>query len=84
MWSRQLSAWFRPENEAAIELMLHEGRYEPVDWVAPNAGDVVLDIGAFVGWHSIRAARIVGRSGRVISLEPDPINRRQAWKATSR
>jgi FkbM family methyltransferase len=57
--------------------MLHEEYYEPTEWVAPQKGDVVLDIGAFVGWHTIRAARIVGPLGRVISLEPDPINRKQ-------
>jgi FkbM family methyltransferase len=77
LWSRQLGAWFRAENEAAMESMLHEDSYEPVDWVAPNEGDIVLDVGAFVGWHTIRAARLVGLSGRVISLEPDIINRRQ-------
>ena len=77
LWSPQLAAWFCPENEASIELMLHEADYEPVEWVELNKGDVFLDIGAFVGWHSIRAARIVGPAGRVISLEPDETNRRQ-------
>ena len=39
----------------------------------PN-GDVFLDIGAFVGWHSIRAGRVVGPSGRVVwaGLEAGP------------
>lgn len=77
LWSRQLGAWFRPENEASIEFMLHEDNYEPVDWVAPTSGEILLDIGAFVGWHTIRAARIVGSAGRVICLEPDPGNRQQ-------
>lgn len=36
-------------------------------------GDTVLDIGANVGWFSLRAARRVGESGRVIAFEPDPI-----------
>jgi FkbM family methyltransferase len=76
LWSPQLAAWFCPENEASIELMLHESS-EPVEWVDLSEGDVFLDVGAFVGWHTIRAARIVGPSARVISLEPDPINRRQ-------
>lgn len=77
LWSQQLRAWFRADNEAAMELMLHEGNYEPIDWIAPDPGDVLLDVGAFVGWHTIRASRIVGSSGRVISLEPDPMNRQQ-------
>jgi FkbM family methyltransferase len=77
LWSPQLAAWFCPENEASIELMLHEADYEPVEWVELNEGEVFLDIGAFVGWHSIRAARMVGPSARIISLEPDATNRRQ-------
>jgi FkbM family methyltransferase len=77
LWSPGLAAWFCPENEASIELMLHEADYEPVEWVELSEGDVFLDIGAFVGWHSIRAARIVGPSAHIISLEPDATNRRQ-------
>lgn len=77
LWSQSMGGWFVPENESAIECMLHMEAYEPVEWVAPHKGDVFLDIGAFVGWHTIRAARIVGPSGRVISLEPEPINRNQ-------
>lgn len=77
LWSRPLGAWFCPGNEAAMELMLHEASYEPVEWVAPDRGDILLDIGAFVGWHTIRAARMVGSAGRIISLEPDSLNRKQ-------
>jgi FkbM family methyltransferase len=77
LWSRSLDGWFLAENESAIECMLHMEGYEPTRWVSPREGDVFLDIGGFVGWHAIRAARIVGPSGRVISLEPDPINRGQ-------
>jgi FkbM family methyltransferase len=80
LWSPQLAAWFCPENEASIELMLHEADYEPVEWVELSEGDVFLDIGAFVGWHSIRASRLVGSSARIISLEPDAANRRQLEK----
>lgn len=77
LWSRSLGGWFSPENESAIECMLEMGNYEPVEWVTPHAGDIFLDIGAFVGWHTIQAARIVGPSGHVISLEPDASNRNQ-------
>jgi FkbM family methyltransferase len=77
IWSAPLNGWFCPQNEAAMEYMLQMEAYEPVAWVAPRQGDVFLDVGAFVGWHTIRTARTVGPSGRVICLEPDPINRRQ-------
>lgn len=34
-------------------------------------GNVFLDIGAFTGQHTIRAAILVGAQGRVIAVEPD-------------
>jgi FkbM family methyltransferase len=80
LWSPFLNAWFSPEDESAIEYMLRLPRYEPLEWVAPTEGQVFLDIGAYVGPYSIRAARAVGPTGRVIALEPDATNRRQLEK----
>jgi FkbM family methyltransferase len=77
LWSPALGAWFCPADEAAIECMLKLPDYEPVDWVAPQTGQVFIDVGAYVGWYSIWAARAVGGSGRVIAFEPDETNRRQ-------
>jgi FkbM family methyltransferase len=37
-------------------------------------GDVVLDIGANIGYFTLLAARLVGEKGRVYSFEPEPIN----------
>jgi FkbM family methyltransferase len=37
-----------------------------------EAGDTVLDVGAFAGIHAIVAARRVGPTGRVIAFEPTP------------
>lgn len=37
-----------------------------------RAGDVVLDVGANVGWHSIAFGRLVGPSGAVVAFEPNP------------
>jgi FkbM family methyltransferase len=36
-----------------------------------NAGDVVFDIGANIGLHSILLSRLVGSSGRVCAFEPN-------------
>lgn len=77
LWSSALQAWFFPEDESAIECMLHMPAYEPIDWVDPQRGDYFLDGGGYVGWYSIRASRVVGKSGRVVTLEPDTLNRSQ-------
>ena len=35
-------------------------------------GDRCLDVGANIGLHTVRLARLVGRGGEVIAIEPDP------------
>jgi FkbM family methyltransferase len=39
-----------------------------------HPGDTVLDIGAHIGYHALALARLVGDNGKVIALEPDPVN----------
>jgi FkbM family methyltransferase len=41
---------------------------------APHPGDIVLDAGAFCGESTIELALLVGPTGRVFALEPDPRN----------
>lgn len=37
-------------------------------------GDVVLDIGAHIGYYTLLAAKLVGEKGKVFAFEPDPTN----------
>jgi FkbM family methyltransferase len=77
LWSRPLQAWFSPEDETALEYMLHLQDYEPVQWVLPREGEVFIDVGGYIGSYSISAAKAVGPMGRVVILEPESNNRRQ-------
>lgn len=52
------------------------GQWEPVisDWFRTNLrpGDVMVDVGANVGWYTLLAAKLVGPTGRVIAVEASP------------
>ena len=43
---------------------------------ALRCGDVVLDVGAHVGYYTVIAARAVGQEGRVAAFEPRPMTAR--------
>lgn len=52
--------------------------YEPEVWqhlmsqIRP--GDVVADVGAYIGLYTIAVAKRAGPGGRVVAFEPDPVN----------
>jgi len=43
-------------------------------WLKPRRGEVVVDIGAHIGKYSLILANVVGNNGKVIAVEPAPIN----------
>lgn len=67
-----------PAREKPGLVVRVEGNFEPaeLDWVRRvlDPGDTALDVGANVGVFTVSMATSVGRSGRVIALEPEPQN----------
>lgn len=62
-----------PCNAAGVFLEVFQDEvYEQV-W-RPQPGDIVLDIGAYVGMFTVKAAGLVGMAGKVIAIEPGPEN----------
>jgi len=61
-------------NEMIDNTIFYEGKFEPQTTKAlqslckPNM--VVLDVGANIGCHTLRMARIVGPTGKVVAFEP--------------
>lgn len=47
-------------------------------------GDCFYDVGAHIGFYSVIAARLVGKSGLVIAFEPDPDNVKVLQKICTR
>jgi len=64
--------------ELVSEMMKESGEWEPVESsIVANIlrqGDSFIDVGANIGYYSMLASKRVGKTGSVISLEPDPDN----------
>ena len=56
----------------------HYGTYEKLEAKVMEekikAGNIVVDVGANIGLHTLNMARIVGNTGQVFAFEPDPSN----------
>jgi len=64
-----------PEDYISIEI-LETGRWEPQSWAAIRqhlpVGGTFVDVGAHIGYYSLKAAKTVGPTGRVIAVEANP------------
>ena len=66
-------------NKKGLALAIsHYGTYEEVEAKIMEekikTGNIVVDIGANIGLHTLNMARIVGNTGQVFAFEPDPSN----------
>jgi FkbM family methyltransferase len=69
MW---IQSWL--PGEAGIWRGEHEPEVQKAILAAVKPGDVVYDIGAFLGIMALGTARLVGESGRVLAFDGDPEN----------
>ena len=67
-----------PGDYAVGHTIARTGSYEPEVSAAVRKvlghGGTFVDVGANVGWFSLLGASLVGPSGRVIAIEPNPLN----------
>lgn len=57
-------------------LVSRQGRWEPEVWASIvgglGPGTVFIDVGAHIGYDTLKAAHVVGPQGRVVAVEPNP------------
>lgn len=60
------------------ELIASTGKYEPFEseLLIKNIkkGDIVIDVGANIGYYTLLFAKKVGENGKVYAFEPDPVS----------
>ena len=63
-------------NDLLSRRILETGVWEPDSWRAMrehlHPGDTFVDVGAHIGYYSLKAATVVGPGGHVIAVEPNP------------
>jgi FkbM family methyltransferase len=79
------AVWYRVEPNIKMRLdpedfvsrtILENGEWEPASWQAMrehmSTGATFVDVGAQIGYYSLKAATLVGPGGHVIAIEPNP------------
>ena len=65
-------------DKAIVPALLNEGVWEKYETELIHSlikpGDIVVDIGANIGYYTLIVAKLTGRSGKVYSFEPEPNN----------
>ena len=64
------------DEHDSLKLSLYPYTVEQTDFFKKNIkeGDIVLDLGAHIGYFTCLFAQLVGKSGKVFSFEPEPNN----------
>jgi FkbM family methyltransferase len=69
-YNEKLKAYMRFIDRSSAETLLDNYESEVFSFFIPRPDDVVIDVGANIGYFTIYASRKVGKEGLVIALEP--------------
>jgi FkbM family methyltransferase len=69
-YNEKLKAYMRFIDRSSAETLLDNYESEVFSFFIPQPNDVVIDVGANIGYFTIYASRKIGKDGLVIALEP--------------
>jgi FkbM family methyltransferase len=67
--------WLDP-NDFVSRTVLETGQWEPQSWRIVEQdlrpGSTFVDVGAHIGYYTLKAATVVGPAGHILAIEPNP------------
>ena len=73
LWNADIGAWLDPNGVLWAEGWAEEGDM-PQEWFSIEDKNILMEVGAHVGYWTVPIAQQVGRDGLVIAVEPHPEN----------
>lgn len=67
-----LKIWLDPRESLAEKFGAKEPESTQLLFKNLQEGGVFIDIGASIGWFTLIAAKLVGETGKVVAIEPEP------------
>lgn len=64
----------RPKYEDFARFLFSEvlAKWEPISIIKPKKDQIIIDVGANVGYYTLNLSKKIGHNGKIISIEPDP------------
>jgi len=64
----------RPKFEDLARFLFSEtvAKWEPLSLIQPKEGETLVDLGANVGYYTLKLSPLVGNNGKIIAIEADP------------
>lgn len=64
----------RPRYEDLARFLFSKivAKWEPISEIQTKTGQIIIDVGSNVGYYTLKFAKDVGKTGKIISVEPDP------------